>query len=78
MAKIDAPVAQQVYGVGSGIASGLAGFIMATRLANFRGQISASTVFFATTISAVTTYLPSNIIVREIKKSREQQQNGGE
>ena len=64
--KVPATVAQQVFTIGSGVAGGLAGFLLAKELAGTK-EVPASALAGATLISAVFTFGAAIMLARTVK-----------
>lgn len=66
-AKVPATTAQQVFTVGSGVAGGLAGFLLAKKLADVR-EVPAPALVGATLMSAVFTFGAAILLARAVRK----------
>lgn len=68
--KIPSSIGQQVFVIASGIAGGLAGFVLANRLTNVR-RVSTSATILAASVSAVATFASLYIITSQIRPEDE-------
>jgi len=64
---VPAPVAQQVFVIGSGIAGGVAGFILAREFVGAE-EVPLSHVVAATTVSAIFTFGAALILGKAVSK----------
>jgi len=64
---VDPPIAQQIFTIGSAIAGGLAGFILARSLANVE-KVPVAPLVGATIVSAVFTFGAAMLLTRGLEK----------
>lgn len=67
-AQIPASIGQQIFTISSGVAGGLAGFVLATKLRDVR-QVPTSAVFIASTLSAVVTFSSIYLITSQLQRN---------
>ena len=66
--KLPAPVAQQVFVIGSGIAGGLAGFYLAKRFIGIQ-EVSFPSVIGATLVSAIFTFGAAAMLAKSVEEA---------